>query len=81
MLDYPDIDPKISLRAPSRCTGNGLMYVVGSVAAWFLGAPTCRASFCWSHADDVGDMFFTPSAWCARRSPGYAFFTAFARAE
>ncbi|MGM0702484.1 MAG: prolipoprotein diacylglyceryl transferase [Pseudomonadota bacterium] len=56
MLDYPDIDPVAISLGPFQVHWYGLMYVVGFVAAWFLGRR--RAARFGLTDDDVGDMLF-----------------------
>ncbi|WP_163560299.1 prolipoprotein diacylglyceryl transferase [Halomonas sp. NO4] len=56
MLTYPDIDPVAISLGPFQVHWYGLMYVVGFVAAWFLGRR--RAPRFGLTADDVGDLLF-----------------------
>ncbi|MEQ5801190.1 prolipoprotein diacylglyceryl transferase [Halomonas sp. H10-9-1] len=56
MLSYPDIDPVAISLGPFQVHWYGLMYVVGFVAAWFLGRR--RAARIGLSADDIGDLLF-----------------------
>ena len=56
MLNYPDIDPVAISLGPFQVHWYGLMYVVGFVAAWFLGRR--RAERIGLTRDDVGDLLF-----------------------
>ncbi|MEQ6916060.1 prolipoprotein diacylglyceryl transferase [Halomonas aquatica] len=56
MLRYPDIDPVAISFGPFQIHWYGLMYVVGFVAAWFLGRR--RAQRIGLTRDDVGDLLF-----------------------
>ncbi|MDR9439641.1 MAG: prolipoprotein diacylglyceryl transferase [Halomonas sp.] len=56
MLSYPDIDPVAISLGPFQVHWYGLMYVVGFVAAWFLGRR--RAERIGLTRDDVGDLLF-----------------------
>ena len=56
MLSYPQIDPVAISLGPLQVHWYGLMYVVGFVAAWWLG---CRRAHCIGLTrDDVGDLLF-----------------------
>ena len=56
MLSYPDIDPVAISLGPFQVHWYGLMYVVGFIAAWFLGRR--RAERIGLSRDDVGDLLF-----------------------
>ncbi|ERS89484.1 prolipoprotein diacylglyceryl transferase [Halomonas sp. PBN3] len=56
MLSYPDIDPVAISLGPFQVHWYGLMYVVGFVAAWFLGRR--RAARIGLTPDDIGDLLF-----------------------
>ncbi|WP_280549412.1 prolipoprotein diacylglyceryl transferase [Halomonas sp. 11-S5] len=56
MLSYPDIDPVAISLGPFQVHWYGLMYVVGFIAAWFLGRR--RAERIGLSSDDVGDLLF-----------------------
>lgn len=56
MLNYPAIDPVAISLGPLQIHWYGLMYVVGFVAAWFLGRR--RASRIGLTHDDIGDLLF-----------------------
>ena len=56
MLNYPDIDPVAISLGPFQVHWYGLMYVIGFVAAWFLGRR--RAARIGLTHDDIGDLLF-----------------------
>lgn len=56
MLDYPAIDPVAISLGPLQIHWYGLMYLVGFVAAWWLG--TRRAGRLGLSRDAVGDLIF-----------------------
>ncbi|MDZ7853694.1 MAG: prolipoprotein diacylglyceryl transferase [Halomonas sp.] len=56
MLSYPDIDPVAISLGPFQVHWYGLMYVVGFVAALFLGRQ--RAERIGLTRDDIGDLIF-----------------------
>ncbi|XKE44630.1 prolipoprotein diacylglyceryl transferase [Halomonas organivorans] len=56
MLPYPDIDPVAISLGPLQVHWYGLMYVIGFVAAWWLGRR--RAPRIGLNGDDVGDLIF-----------------------
>ncbi|MBB3332428.1 phosphatidylglycerol:prolipoprotein diacylglycerol transferase [Halomonas campaniensis] len=56
MLNYPDIDPVAISLGPFQVHWYGLMYVVGFVAAWWLGRR--RAARIGLTHDDIGDLLF-----------------------
>lgn len=56
MLNYPAIDPVAISLGPLVIHWYGLMYVVGFVAAWWLGCR--RASRLGLTRDDIGDLIF-----------------------
>ncbi|TDA95769.1 prolipoprotein diacylglyceryl transferase [Halomonas marinisediminis] len=56
MLSYPDINPVAISLGPFQVHWYGLMYVVGFVAAWFLGRR--RAARIDLSQDDIGDLIF-----------------------
>ena len=56
MLDYPQIDPVAIALGPVKVYWYGLMYVVGFIAAWWLGR--LRAARLGLKPDDIGDMLF-----------------------
>ncbi|GAA0561779.1 prolipoprotein diacylglyceryl transferase [Halomonas salifodinae] len=56
MLNYPAIDPVAISLGPLAIHWYGLMYVVGFVAAWWLGCR--RASRLGLTRDDIGDLLF-----------------------
>ncbi|GEK48865.1 prolipoprotein diacylglyceryl transferase [Halomonas pacifica] len=56
MLNYPAIDPVAISLGPLAIHWYGLMYVVGFVAAWWLGCR--RASRLGLTRDDIGDLIF-----------------------
>lgn len=56
MLNYPVIDPVAISLGPLAIHWYGLMYVVGFVAAWWLGCR--RASRLGLTRDDIGDLIF-----------------------
>ncbi|MFC3284814.1 prolipoprotein diacylglyceryl transferase [Litchfieldella rifensis] len=56
MLSYPDIDPVAIQLGPLTVHWYGLMYVIGFVAAWWLGRR--RAARIGLTRDDVGDLLF-----------------------
>lgn len=58
MLTYPDIDPVAISLGPLQVHWYGLMYVVGFVAAWWLGARRARRPGSGWTPDDVGDLIF-----------------------
>ncbi|WP_108445835.1 prolipoprotein diacylglyceryl transferase [Halomonas denitrificans] len=73
MLNYPDIDPVAIALGPFQVHWYGLMYVVGFVAAWFLGRR--RAERIGLTRDDVGDLlFYAAIGVVAGGRLGYALF-------
>ncbi|GEK73338.1 MULTISPECIES: prolipoprotein diacylglyceryl transferase [Halomonas] len=56
MLRYPDIDPVAISLGPLQVHWYGLMYVIGFIAAWWLGRR--RAARIGLNGDDVGDLIF-----------------------
>lgn len=56
MLQYPQIDPVAISLGPIQIYWYGLMYVVGLVAAWWLGRR--RAHRLGLTHDDIGDLIF-----------------------
>ncbi|RTR07210.1 prolipoprotein diacylglyceryl transferase [Halomonas nitroreducens] len=56
MLTYPTIDPVAISLGPLQVHWYGLMYVIGFLAAWFLGRR--RAPRIGLTGDDVGDLLF-----------------------
>jgi phosphatidylglycerol:prolipoprotein diacylglycerol transferase len=56
MLQYPQIDPVAISLGPVQIHWYGLMYVVGLVAAWWLGRR--RAHRLGLTHDDIGDLIF-----------------------
>ncbi|USZ49841.1 prolipoprotein diacylglyceryl transferase [Halomonas sp. DN3] len=56
MLQYPQIDPVAISLGPVQIHWYGLMYVVGLVAAWWLGRR--RAHRLGLSHDDIGDLIF-----------------------
>ncbi|QEM80877.1 prolipoprotein diacylglyceryl transferase [Halomonas binhaiensis] len=56
MLAYPNIDPVAIAIGPFKVHWYGLMYVIGFLAAWWLG--TRRAERIGLKRDDVGDLLF-----------------------
>ncbi|WP_431025720.1 prolipoprotein diacylglyceryl transferase [Halomonas sp. H5] len=56
MLNYPAIDPVAISLGPLAIHWYGLMYVIGFVAAWWLGCR--RASRLRLTRDDIGDLIF-----------------------
>ena len=56
MLQYPQIDPVAISLGPVQIHWYGLMYVVGLVAAWWLGRR--RAHRLDLNHDDIGDLIF-----------------------
>lgn len=56
MLTYPTIDPVAVSLGPFQVHWYGLMYVVGFIAAWWLGRQ--RAERIGLTRDDVGDLLF-----------------------
>ncbi|WP_016856138.1 prolipoprotein diacylglyceryl transferase [Halomonas smyrnensis] len=56
MLRYPDIDPVAISLGPLQVHWYGLMYVIGFLAAWWLGRR--RAPRIGLNGDDVGDLIF-----------------------
>ena len=56
MLQYPTIDPVAIAIGPIQVHWYGLMYVIGLVAAWWLGRR--RAHRIGLSHDDVGDLIF-----------------------
>ena len=56
MLNYPTIDPVAIALGPFKVHWYGLMYVIGFIAAWWLGRR--RASRVGLTGDDVGDLIF-----------------------
>ena len=56
MLQYPAIDPVAISLGPFAIHWYGLMYVVGFVAAWWLGRR--RAHRLGLTHDDIGDLIF-----------------------
>lgn len=56
MLSYPDINPVAISLGPFQVHWYGLMYVVGFIAAWFLGRR--RAARIGLNQDDIGDLIF-----------------------
>ncbi|MGO2243293.1 MAG: prolipoprotein diacylglyceryl transferase [Halomonas sp.] len=56
MINYPTIDPVAISLGPLQVHWYGLMYVVGFVAAWWLGCR--RASRLGLNNDDIGDLLF-----------------------
>lgn len=55
-MNYPDIDPVAISLGPFSIHWYGLMYVVGFVAAWWLGCR--RAARLGLSRDDIGDLLF-----------------------
>lgn len=60
MLPYPSIDPVAIAVGPIQVHWYGLMYVVGLVAAWWLGRR--RAHRLGLSHDDIGDLIFYGAA-------------------
>nr|WP_298250891.1 prolipoprotein diacylglyceryl transferase [uncultured Halomonas sp.] len=56
MLSYPDINPVAIALGPFQVHWYGLMYVVGFMAAWFLGRR--RAARIGLVQEDIGDLLF-----------------------
>ncbi|GGX86318.1 prolipoprotein diacylglyceryl transferase [Litchfieldella qijiaojingensis] len=56
MLQYPQIDPVAISLGPIQIHWYGLMYVVGFIAAWWLGRR--RAHRLGLSHDDIGDLLF-----------------------
>ncbi|GHA96246.1 prolipoprotein diacylglyceryl transferase [Modicisalibacter luteus] len=56
MLQYPSIDPVAIAVGPVQVHWYGLMYVIGLIAAWWLGRR--RASRIGLSHDDIGDLIF-----------------------
>ncbi|MDT8896550.1 prolipoprotein diacylglyceryl transferase [Halomonas sp. I1] len=56
MLTYPSIDPVAISLGPLQVHWYGLMYVIGFIAAWWLGRQ--RAERIGLTRDDVGDLLF-----------------------
>ena len=56
MLQYPMIDPIAISLGPLQIHWYGLMYIVGFVAAWWLGQR--RAHRVGLKHDDIGDLLF-----------------------
>ncbi|MDR5899614.1 prolipoprotein diacylglyceryl transferase [Halomonas vilamensis] len=56
MIAYPEIDPVAVSLGPFQVHWYGLMYVVGFVAAWWLGGK--RAARIGLTRDDIGDLLF-----------------------
>ncbi|MDR5860752.1 prolipoprotein diacylglyceryl transferase [Halomonas eurihalina] len=56
MLTYPSIDPVAVSLGPFQVHWYGLMYVIGFIAAWWLGRQ--RAERIGLTRDDVGDLLF-----------------------
>ena len=56
MINYPTIDPVAISLGPLQVHWYGLMYVVGFVAAWWLGCK--RAPRLGMNKDDIGDLLF-----------------------
>ena len=56
MLQYPQIDPIAIAIGPLQIHWYGLMYVIGLVAAWWLGRR--RAHRLGLSHDDMGDLIF-----------------------
>ena len=56
MLQYPQIDPIAIAIGPLQIHWYGLMYVIGLVAAWWLGRR--RAHRLGLSHDDIGDLIF-----------------------
>ena len=55
-MNYPDIDPIAISLGPLSIHWYGLMYVIGFVAAWWLGCR--RAARLGLTRDDIGDLLF-----------------------
>lgn len=73
MLSYPDIDPVAISLGPFQVHWYGLMYVIGFVAAWWLGC--LRASRIGLTRDDIGDLlFYAAIGVVAGGRLGYALF-------
>ncbi|ALM51695.1 prolipoprotein diacylglyceryl transferase [Halomonas huangheensis] len=73
MLSYPDIDPVAIAIGPLKVHWYGLMYVIGFVAAWWLGCR--RASRIGLTRDDVSDLlFYSAVGVVAGGRLGYALF-------
>ncbi|MDI4637944.1 MULTISPECIES: prolipoprotein diacylglyceryl transferase [Halomonadaceae] len=73
MLNYPAIDPVAIALGPFKVHWYGLMYVIGFVAAWWLGRR--RASRVGLSGDDVGDLiFYAAIGVVVGGRLGYAFF-------
>lgn len=73
MLSYPDIDPVAIALGPLEIHWYGLMYVIGFVAAWWLGRR--RADRLGLSGDDIGDLlFYAAVGVVAGGRLGYALF-------
>ena len=78
MLDYPQIDPVAIALGPVKVYWYGLMYVVGFIAAWWLGR--LRAARLGLKPDDIGDMLFYGALGVVLGGRiGYALFYGFER--
>ena len=58
MLTYPEIDPIIFSIGPLAVRWYGLMYVIGFLAAWFLGARRAKESWSLIKPNQVDDLIF-----------------------
>lgn len=58
MLTFPDIDPVAIALGPLKVHWYGLMYLLGFIAAWWLGMRRARLSWTGWKEDMVGDLIF-----------------------
>ena len=58
MLTYPEIDPIIFSIGPLAVRWYGLMYVIGFLAAWWLGAHRAKESWSLIKPNQVDDLIF-----------------------
>ena len=56
MLPYPSIDPIIVTIGPINLRWYGIMYLLGFIAAYFLGRHRSKQAWSPLHADQVEDL-------------------------
>ena len=78
MLPYPSIDPIIVTIGPINLRWYGIMYLLGFIAAYFLGRHRCKQAWSPLHADQVEDLVFYAAVGAVLGGRiGYVFFYGF----
>lgn len=78
MLSYPSIDPIIVTIGPISLRWYGMMYLLGFIAAYFLGRHRSQQAWSPLHADQVEDLVFYGAVGAVLGGRiGYVFFYGF----